>query len=261
MRTAWWLLMCAGLTRAPLVSADSLELRAAKDLGYTEVAAGHVHERVSNQPNDWTESLVELLRKFGDRKLIVGRLVETERFGLRDTTASLAGYYPIGSRSTLYAEASGSDTHRVLPRDSLHIQLAQELGAGWGVMGGLKQARYDRTTVEIADLTLEYYFSSFRLALTSLPSHSTTAGSASSNRMQIGHYYGTDNNVQFVVASGEEVDRPIAAGTIARASVRSTVLYGRHWLERDWALTYTLGRTRQGDSIRDSAGVGLRYRF
>ena len=244
-----------------MVMADALELRAARELAYTEVAAGHVHETVSSQPNAWTESQVEVLRKFGDRKLLIGRVIETQRFGLRDSTALLAGYHPLGAGTTLYAEASVSDTHRVLPRDSLYLQLAQNLGGGWGVMGGLKRVLYDHTTVETADLSVEYYFSSFRIALTALPSHSTTAGSAASYRAQLGHYYGAENNVQFVVASGEEVDRPIAAGTIVRSSVTAAAVYGRHWFARDWALTYTLGRTKQGDSTRNMAGVGLRFRF
>lgn len=261
MRTAPALFVYVAIAWAAPAVADSLALRPARDLSYTEVAAGLAHEKLSNQPNDWTESQIELLHKFGDRKLLLARFIATERFGLRDTTASLAGYYPLGQRSTVYAEAAVSDTHRVLPRDALHLQLAHAIGGGWAAAGGLKRLRYDRTNVDIADLTLEYYVSSFRIALTALPSRSSTAGSASSYRVQLGHYYGNESSVQFVVASGDEVETPIAAGTILKTQVRSTAVFGRHWFARDWALTYTLGRTRQGISRRDAAGLGLRYRF
>lgn len=260
MNTLSLLLLCA-VAWIPPARADSFNLRAADSLGTTEIAAGRTREYVSNQPNDWTETNLEVLHRFGDRKLLIGRLTGTERFGLRDSTVSVAGYHPLGERTTLYAEAAASSTHRVLPRDVLHLQLSQILGGGWGAIGGLKQMRYDSTTVTIADLALEYYISSFRLALTALPAHSTTAGNASSFRLQLGHYYGEENNVQFVVATGEEVDRPVAFGSIIKTSVRSTAIYGRHWFARDWALTYNIGRTRQGESRRDAAGVGLRYRF
>jgi len=260
MRANSAMLLCAALW-APFASADELKLRAAGSLSYTEVAAGQVRETLSNQPNNWTDTSVELLHKFGDRKLMLGRVTESERFGLRDTTFTFAGYHPLGERTTFYFEAAASSTHRVLPRDVLHLQLTQTLGGGFGAIGGLKRMRFDGTTVDIADLGLEYYFSSFRLALTALPAHSSTAGSASAVRLQLGHYYGDENNVQFVIATGDEVDRPIAIGPIVKTPIRSTALYGRHWFARDWALTYNLGRTRQGETRRDAAGVGLRYRF
>lgn len=256
MRACTTMFLCAAAW-APLAAADALHDR----LGTTEVAAGQVRETVSNRPNDWTDTSVELLHKSGDRKLLIGRVTESARFGLRDTTASLAGYHPLGERTTIYAEAAASATHRVLPRDILHLQLAHTLGDGWGAIGGLKRMRYDGTTVAIADLGLEYYFSSFRLALTVLPARSSTAGNASSFRLQLGHYYGNENNVQLVLASGDEVDRPVALGSIVKTAVRSTAVYGRHWFAHDWAFTYNLGRTRQGESRRDAAGVGLRYRF
>ena len=254
-------LLVFALAWMPQARADSLNLRTADSLSHTEVAAGHTRENVSNQPNDWAESSVEVLHKFGHRKVLIGRITGTERFGVHDNSVSVAGYHPLGERTTVYAELAASGTHRVLPRDVLHLQLTQNLGGGWGAIGGLKRMRYDSTTVEIADLGLEVYFSSFRLALTALPARSSSAGNASSFRLQLGHYYGDDNNVQLVLATGDEVDRPVAAGNIVKTAVRSSAVYGRHWFARDWALTYHLGRTRQGESRREAAGLGLRYRF
>lgn len=111
----------------------------------------------------------------------------------------------------------------------------------------MKRVHYDSATVNIADLSLGYYLSGFRVALSALPSHSSTAGSAESYRQQL------------AFASGEEMDKPAGAGAVVKTSVRSAALYGRHWFAR-WALTYTLGQTRHGDSRRDGAGLGLRYR-
>ena len=149
----------------------------------------------------------------------------------------------------------------MLPQYLLHLQLAHALGGGWGAIGGLKRLRYDTATVSVADLTLEYYFADFRVALTALPSHSSSAGSAAALRLQGGWYYDGESNVQLVHASGDEVDQPTGVGAVVKTSVRSTVLYGTQWLGRDWAFTYTLGRTHQGDTTRDAAGIGLRRRF
>jgi len=60
-------------------------------------------------------------------------------------------------------------------------------------MAGLKHATYNATVVDIADLTVERYFSDFRAAFTVLPAHSSTAGNATSYRFQFGYYYGEEN--------------------------------------------------------------------
>ena len=261
MKIVTCLLLCAA-TASPLsAAAETLGLRPSKSLSYTEFGGSYVHESVSNQPNDWTDTQFDVLHKFGERKILIGRLGAVERFGLRDSTFALAGYHPLGERTTGHAEVTVSDNHRFLPRNSVYVQLAHSLGGGWAAAAGLKRAHYDNATVDIADLTLEHYFSTFRAAATVLPSHSSTAGSAASYRLQLGHYYGTENNVQLVLAKGDEVDTPIAAGIIVKTPVQSTAVFGRHWFARDWAITYSVGRTRQGASTRDALGVGLRYRF
>lgn len=255
------LLICAAAALPPCAAGETLGLRPAKSLSYTEFGASYVHESVSNQPNDWADTQFDVLHKFGERKILIGRLGAVERFGLRDNTFALAGYHPLGERTTGYAEVTFSDNHRFLPRNSLHVQLAHSIGRGWGVGAGLKRVHYDNATIDILDLTLEHYFSTFRAAATVLPSHSSTAGSAASYRLQLGHYYGTENNVQLVLAKGDEVETPVAAGIIVKTAVESAAVFGRHWFARDWAVTYSAGRTRQGSSVRDALGVGLRYRF
>lgn len=229
--------------------------------GHTEIALAHMRETLSNNPNDWKDTQLELLRQFAPRKLLIGRATSSERFGLHDNTLGLSGYYPLGERTTAYAELAASDTHRVLARDSLHLQVAQSLPQGWGAIGGLRHVTYNTTLVDIADLTLERYFSDYRIALTAYPSHSQIAGSAASYRLQFSRYYGDENNVQLAIVRGVEVDKPTGVDAVLATSVCSVALFGRHWLTRDWGLGYGIGYTVQGESTRRSANVGLRYRF
>ncbi len=229
--------------------------------GYTEIGLAHARETLSNNPNDWKDTQLELLRQFAPRKLLIGRVTTSERFGLHDDTLGLSGYYPLGERTTAYAELAASDTHRVLARDSLHLQLAQSLAQGWGAIGGLRRVTYNTTVVDIADLTLERYFSDYRVALTAYPSRSQIAGSAASYRLQFSRYYSDENNIQLAFVRGTEVDKPTGIDSVLATSVRSLALFGRHWLTRDWGLGYGIGYTVQGASTRRSANVGLRYRF
>lgn len=231
--------------------------------GQTEVAASYSHEWLKHNPDDWIDTRVEALHKFADRTLATGAVTESQRYGQRDSTVSLGGYYPLAARTTAYAEVGVSGTHRVLPKDSEYLQLTQSFGAGWGVLGGYKHVDYNSTRVEIGDLTLEKYFSSYRAAFTAFPSHSSTAGNATSYRVQLSRYYGDDeqSNVQLVLVKGTEVDKPTGVDQVVATEVKSGALFGRHWLDRSWSLTWSVGRTLQEAATRNSASLGLRYRF
>jgi YaiO family outer membrane protein len=234
---------------------------AEEEAPYTEIGLSHGRETLSNHPNDWTDSQLEAVRKFGRHKVLIGRVTSSERFGLHDNTIGLAGYHPLGERTVGYAEINVSDTHRVLPRGSVHVQLAHSLSHGWGLIGGLKHVTYNVTEVDIADLTVERYFSSYRAAVTVYPSHSRIAGSATSYRLQIGRYYGADSNIQLLYASGVEVDKPTGVDSVLATSVRALALFGRHSLTREWALAYGVSHTKQGNSTRRGVNLGVRYRF
>ena len=249
------------LLPAFLACACALPAAAAEEPPYTEMGLSHARETLSTHPNAWTDTQLELVRKFGPRKVLIGRVTSSERFGSHDDTLGLAAYYPLGERTVGYTEINVSDTHRVLPRGSVHVQVAHSLPQGWGVIGGLKHVTYNVTDVDIADLTVERYFSDYRAAFTVYPSHSRIAGSATSYRLQLSRYYGEGNNIQLLYASGVEVDKPTGIDSVLATSIRSIALYGRHWLTREWALTYGVSHTTQGNSTRHGMNLGVRYRF
>ncbi len=242
-------------------AATQLPLRPAQKLEYSEITLSRTRETLSNNAKDWTDTQIELLHQFAARNLVIGRATSSERFGLHDNTLALAAYHPLGERTTGYVELATSDTHRVLARDSLQLQLSQSLPQGWGVLGGLKHMTYNTTAVDIAELTLERYFASYRAAFSVYPSSSRTAGNATSYRFQLSHYYADENNVQLMFVRGIEVDKPTGVNTVLATPVRGIALFGRHWLTRQWALGYAVGHTVQGDSSRRAVNLGLRYRF
>jgi hypothetical protein len=46
------------------------------------------------------------------------------------------------------------------------------------------------------------------------------------------------------------------------ADVRAVALIGRHWLARDWAVTYALHRTRQGGfHTRNGLRIGVQHAY
>ncbi len=259
---AWRLLLGVVATGCVLsAAAGNLNERLAHKAQHTELGVSHARESLSNNPNPWTDTQLELLHYFAPRKLLAGRAISSERFGLHDNTLAVSAYHPLGERTTGYAEISASDTHRVLPRGSLHLQVSQSLPQGWGVLGGFKHLSYNSTAVNIAELTVERYFADYRAAFSLYPSRSSTAGNASSYRLQLSRYYGEENNIQVLFVNGVEVDKPTVIDSVLATHVRGVALFGRHWLTQEWALAYGVGHTVQGESIRRSLNLGLRYRF
>jgi len=254
------------LRRMPVIlplalAAFAGDIRAQSAETFSEIGFRVTRETLTGGRQGWRDDSVELAHQFERRKLLTGRLTQTERFGLSDSTAAIAGYFPLGDRITGYIEQTMSSTHRVLPRGSTQVQLNRAMAGGWGLIGGWKHVRYDSTEVDVADLGVERYFSSYRAAFTVLPSRSDTAGSAVSYRLQLGYYYGERNNFQLVIGDGTEVDKPTAAGLIVSTPVRSLGFYGRHWLSSLWAFEYGAGQSVQGGYSRRSLDAGLRYRF
>jgi YaiO family outer membrane protein len=249
-----WAHADSAVATAPRASGESTLPRSSLELGYAR-------ETLSTNPYAWTDSYAQYVRQFAPRTVAIGRITESSRFGLDDSTALAAGYLPLGEKTTLFMEAVVSPTHRVLPLHTLHAQLARSLTDGWGVLGGLKHLTYNTTAVDVIDLTVERYFGAFRAAWTITPSRSETAGSASAQRLQLSYYYGDGNAVQLLVASGREVDKPVAVDSVIATDVRNISLFGQHALSPAWVFVYGLGYTEQGATIRKAVNAGLRFRY
>lgn len=223
--------------------------------------AGVALETLSNGTPNWRDTYVAYQHRLAERTGWIGRITSSSRFGLDDTTVLVSGYAPTTSRTSIFVEAALSPTHRVLPRYTLHGQLSHSLPQGWGVQAGLKRLAYNSASIDIVDLTLERYFGPFRLAWTSTPSHSSTAGNGLGHRLQFGYFYGDDSAVQMLVAAGREVDKPTASAALVATDVRSVAVFGHHAFDAHWGLVYAGGRTHQGDTVRNAGSIGARYRF
>lgn len=239
---------------APSASSESAIRR-------NSIELGHSHETLSTNPDAWRDTYAQYVHQFAPRTAAIGRITESSRFGLDDTTALAAGYLPLGDKTTLFIEATLSPTHRVLPLHTLHAQLNRALADGWGIQGGLKHLTYNNTAVDVLDFTVERYFGAFRAAWTITPSRSDTAGSASAQRLQFGYYYGDGNAVQLLLASGREVDKPVAVDSVIATDVRNVSLFGQHALSPAWVFVYGLGYTEQGATVRKAVNAGLRFRY
>lgn len=223
----------------------------------TLVEAGLARERLSSGIADWTEQFVVLGHATPDRAVTgSAKFSRTERFGLKDTTTTIALGTKLAKDVAGSVELAVSPTHRVLAKRSLHGGLSFALPQGYGVGVGIKQTAYNTSRLLAGDLTLERYVGDYRVAYSIHPSQSSTAGNALGHRLQLGRFYGDDNQIQLLLVGGNEIDRP-ELGIVNESRVRAVALFGRHWLTPNWAISYAASHTKQDRSRRDGFTISL----
>ncbi len=88
-------------------------------------------------------------------------VVESRRFGLKDTGCLPATPCRWHHQWVVGLEGNYSNTHRVLAKHGVGLTSQYEFAPAWLAHLGLKHTRYDATTVNQASVGLEHYFSSF----------------------------------------------------------------------------------------------------
>jgi len=216
-------------------------------------------EHLDNGSPDWREASIGLQHQFAPRHTAGVALTRTERFNLRDSQLSANYALPVGDRTVVSLDANASSTHRVLARHGAGAIMQYEFAPAWLVHAGARTTRYDAERVNQGLLMLEHYFSAFSASLGWRPARAFDS-TAHSGELRGAYYYGERNSVALILAGGKEAAS--IAGAVTLTSLRSAVVVGRHWLNRDWAVNYSLGRTRQGDFYsRNGISLGLQHTF
>ena len=148
----------------------------------------------------------------------------TERFALRDRELIAGAYLPlVPNGPTLHVEATGSSTHRALPRGTLLGELALPLGEGWVASGGLKSARYPASDVRTAIATVEKYRGDWRYAYTLYLAKPDGGAWSSTHRLAASWYRSELTQAGISASRGREVENVPPQGLIA-SDVRNITL-------------------------------------
>lgn len=226
-----------------------------------ELEVGATHENLSQGRADWQSAYLEGEHQFGERRVVYAALRHTERFDQEDSDWLAGLYHPLDPRWTLNAEIGSSPTHRVLPEATAALNLHRQLDDGWGLGFGGRHTAYANADTNTATLSLERYFGAYRAAYTFTATHLEGGASAPNHRLQLNRYYGPRNTIGITVSRGEEVEN-VPPGGIIETEVEALAVLGRHWLDRDWAVSYELLRHEQGTLYRrQGLRLGLRRAF
>lgn len=217
-------------------------------------------QSLSNNSPDWQEHTLRLQKRLEPRQAVELSMVQAERFGKADDQWAAQYVHPLSGQLGLSLEANVSPTHRVLPQHSLGATLQYEFMPAWLLHGGLKTTHYNDTVVQQGTVMLEHYVSAFSWSVAWRPVRAL-GSTPSSTELRGSYYYGERHVVTLSLADGQEASE-VAANDIRLADVRSVALNGRHWLSRDWALTYVASSTRQGNFYtRNGLRIGVQYSF
>lgn len=216
-------------------------------------------QQLSHGRPAWTENTLRLNRQLGERQLIEASLVQANRYNLNDEQLSATYVQPLAEKLLVTADANYSSTHRFLPQHSVGLTLQYEFAPAWLVHGGVKNTHYNNAIVDQGVLMVERYVSSFSWVAAWRPVRALGT-SSSSAELRGSYYYGDKNVATLSVSNGQEATADDVQVTFANVS--SIALSGRHWMNRDWALTYVLNSTRQGDYyLRNGLRIGVQYIF
>ncbi len=224
---------------------------------HNQIELGGGYDHLSKNAGYWRTEYLSFEHRFAPRELLYATLMQTERFSFNDEQFLVGGYYPLSQRLTLNLEGNVSPSPQVLSKNSIMGSLQGTLGAGWVLTGGYRHSEYGTGPLEQGFSTLEYYFSDFRLAYTARVTDSL-GKTQFGHRFDFSYYYQDASFVTLTYVMGAETGG--FQGTVYDTEFFG--LHGRHWFNRDWALTWDLGHTRQGNAYtREGVSVGIRRAF
>ena len=222
-----------------------------------QIELGGSYDYLSKNKGFWRSEYLSFEHRFAPQKVVYGMFSQIERFGLNDEQSLLGGYYPLLPKLTLNLEGNVTPSPQVLAKNSIMASLQAGLGYNWFLTGGFRHSEYGTGPMQQGFSTLETYFSDFRAAY-------TVRVTDSLNRTQFGHsfnlsyYYQDTSYITLSYSMGAENSG--FQGVIL--DTQAFALYGRHWFNQDWALSWALGHIEQGTAYnREGVSLGLRRAF
>jgi len=222
-----------------------------------QVELGGSYEHLSKNRGFWRSEYLSFEHRFAPQQLVYATFSQTERFSLNDEQFLLGGYYPLSPKFTLNLEGNVSPSPKALSSNSIMASLQASLGYKWFLTGGFRHSEYGTGPMQQGFATLETYFADFRAAY-------TVRVTDSLNRTQFGHSFNFSyyyHDISFITLSySMGAESSGFQGVVL--DTQSFALYGRHWFNQDWALTWTLGHIEQGSAYnREGVSLGIRRAF
>jgi YaiO family outer membrane protein len=252
----------AGLDDLPQSAQDSVpKAPAAVAADRYEWEVGFSDEALSRGLPNWRSRHLVGEWHGPDRKALYAGLRETERYALRDREAHVGGVLPLNTDTQLQLEAGFSDSHRVLAKRYVLLQMGFRPAAGWALGAGWRRSDYDAGLSKVLNFSVDRYIGAERFGYTLFEGGPDGSGLSPSHRLQWAHFYGERDWVGITLTQGRETEYA-PNGAFLTSKVSGASLSGRHGIAPRWALVWDAGSLRQGDFYtRSGVQLGLRHAF
>ena len=228
----------------------------------TRVSADLSYEDLSGDRDPWKGASLGLDHRFGGaRRLFAGAHLE-ERFGTRDEQLQLAFADRADSHWSYGLSADVSPDAQVLPEWSFSAEAGRGLPNDWSIAFRLRHADYAASQVDSIASSIDKYAHGFSFGYSlNAAKTSDISDPHYGHLLRAAHDYGRDSRIGFVVGFGEEAET-VAPGVVQVTDTRSVSLYGLHWTNAAWGITWEAGWYEQGNLYdRMRVRLGLEHRF
>lgn len=223
------------------------------DIGYEE-------DYLTGDRDDWRGADIGLQWQDSHDRLWYTRARHTRRFDQDDLEGNVGVYLPMGRQRQLQLDATYSDTARIRPEWSAYAGFYWMPRARWGLQPGVRRTHYESSDSTTASLLTEHYRGQWRYAYTFFFTRLDGGGSAPAHVLDARRYYRDTSHVGAGLGYGKDIES-LPQGVLVTDVVGISV-FGEHFLDPDWSVTWRLGWTEQGDLYeRTGCRLGLRYRF
>ncbi len=224
---------------------------------YLEIA--HSQDKLSGDYQDWRSNQINFFLSLPQKDSLAIELNRSQRFGLQDSSAYLNYTRPMQGGAANFELAYAPDAD-FLAKHMLGVGWNGVIGAGYGYILAYRQRSYRDTLSDSLNLTLEKYFSDYRVAYTNTISSIDKSQTEQSHRLQLQWIGEANNRLGLTYASGNE---PVYLGpsSLTAAHVSTIQIDGVWWI-KDIGLSVAMWRVVQGSFYqRTGAQLGIRLAF
>jgi YaiO family outer membrane protein len=227
----------------------------------SEYEIGGSYDSLDNGYDDWNGVYLEGSYSPSRNKTYYAAVESTERFSQREAEILAGAYLPLDADWSLMLEASFAPGADVLPQWAAMAGLHRTLDDGWGLRGGFRHAEYADSRYELLNLGVDRYWGDWLAGYTLYIGWPEGADTSVSHLARLDRYYGKSNRIGILAGVGKESES-VGQDRLLTSNTRTFGVIGRHWINPEWALSYSATWQRQGDVYnREGLRVGLRRKF
>lgn len=224
---------------------------------YIEIS--HANDWLTNNYDNWQTTNLNLFLPQKEKGTTFIELSKVRRFNLEDESAYINYSYPTKYGAAIL-ELGRTTNADFLFRNLYGVGWNGILGNGYGYIVSYRQRNFSDSLSDMFSLTMEKYFSNYRIAYTNTQSSLDKQQLEQSHRLQLQWIPENNNRFGISYSTGKE---PINLGLnqLSASDVEQLQIDGVYWI-KDIGISAAIWHLKQGDFYtRKGAQIGLRLAF